>query len=275
MNNTWLGRFFNQIFAFLTNRKFIYNLIAIAIFLCIVLFGVLQWLKIYTHHGQKIEMPNYLDSNVTEAKHDAEKRTFQMIVNDSVHIVGKPGGLIQNQEPKGGSKVKENRKVYVTITKYKADLIDIASVLPLYGQDYESKKNQLQQKAIASEIKEFKYDPYTTGTILEVWHNDKVIIDRQLNPKSYPIERGSKLKFVVSSPEGGSHVIPPLVGRRVAEARWTVEGFKLRIGNITYANDLGVDDIGEAIIVSQSPEADGVSSLTTGGAIDIVVKAPN
>jgi beta-lactam-binding protein with PASTA domain len=264
----------NQIFKFLTNKKFILNLIGIFAFLMLVIFLVLQWLKIYTHHGQKLEMPNYINSHIKEADSDAQKRSFQMIVNDSVHIVGKPGGIIQNQEPKGGSKVKENRKIYVTVTKYKADIIDIASIFPLYGQDYESKRSQLQQKSIATEIKEWAYDPYTTGTIMEVWHDDQKIIDRSLNPKNYKLERGSKLFFVVSTPEGGAHIIPDLRGMTVNEARFIAETNKLTIGDIAYSNNDVVNSIDDAIIISQYPESDGISTLTTGGAITITIKAP-
>lgn len=274
MVKNWLNYFFNQIILFLTNKKFLLNLLGIIIFLLFILFAVLQWLRIYTHHGQKLEMQDYVGSHITEAQKDADKRSFKMIVNDSVHIVGKPGGIIQNQNPPGGSFVKENRKVYVTTTKYNADMIDIASVFPLYGQDYESKKNQLQQKAIASEIKEFRYDPLTTGTILEVWHNDQVIIDSRLDPKSYTLERGSKLQFVISSPEGGSHIIPPLVGRRLGEARWTVEAIKLKIGSIKTSDDSYIEDIENAIIISQYPNADGITTLNTGDAIDVVIKSP-
>ncbi len=264
---------FRQTIDFLTNKRFILNLLGILLFLFLVIFGVMQWLKIYTNHGQKLELPDYIGSHISDANRDADRKSFEIIVNDSVHIVGQPGGIIHHQNPPGGSKVKEGRKIYTTITKYNADKVDIASTFPLYGQDYEAKKNQLQQKAIASEIKEFKYDPLTTGTILEVWHNGRPIITRDRDLKSYEMERGDKLAFVVSTPEGGSFVIPNLVGQTVKRARWAVENSKFRIGNITYANDLGVDDPENAVIVSQSPAYDGVTLMTSGESIDIVIKA--
>lgn len=265
--------FFTQIFDFLTNKKFILNVLGMLLFLIVFIFITMQWLKFYTNHGQKLVMPDYVNVHIDDAKSDANNKSFVMIVNDSVHIVGKPGGIIQNQNPKGGAEVKENRKIYVTTTKYKADVVDISSVFPLYGQDYESKKNQLQQKAIASKIREFKYDALTTGSILEVWDGDQLIISQSRNPDSYTLERGSKLEFVISSPEGASFRIPNLVGESVKSATWIAETSKFRIGNITYANDLGVDDMSKAIVVSQYPEYDGVSLLTAGESIDIVVKA--
>ncbi len=268
------SNFVTQISQLLTNRAFIYNLLGILLFVVVVVFGVLQWLKLYTNHGQKLEMQSYIDQHISEAQEDAESRSFVMIVNDSVHIVGKPGGLIQNQNPKGGSRVKEGRKIYVTTTKYSPDVIELKEpILPMYGKDYESLRKQLQQKAIATEIKEFKYDPITTGTILEVWHNDEKISSSNLKLDSYKIERGSKLSFVVSSPEGGSFDIPNVIGLTYARAKWAIENSKFSIGEVTYANDLGIDDDEKAIIVEQDPVADG-SKLEAGKAINLVIKAP-
>ena len=72
------------------------------------------WLRIYTNHGQKLELPDYRNMSVEEARIDAQKKSFELIVNDSLFRVGTPGGIILNQNPEAGSKVKENRKVYFT-----------------------------------------------------------------------------------------------------------------------------------------------------------------
>ena len=267
--------FFSQISQLLTNKAFILNILGILLFITVVIFGILQWLKHYTNHGQKLEMPNYINQHISEAQEDADDRSFVMIVNDSVHIVGKPGGIIQNQNPKGGSLVKEDRKVYVTTTKYSPDVIVLSKpLLPMYGKDYESIRNQLQQKAIASRITEYKYDPITTGTILEVWHNNKKISSSSLTLDSYKIERGSMLSFVVSTSDGGTFTIPNVVGLSYSKAEWTIQNSKFKIGNVTYANkDLGVGDLQSAIIVEQNPRADG-SQLESGQKIDLIVKAP-
>lgn len=256
----------------MTNRRFILNLLGILAFLLFVIFATISWLRIYTHHGEKIEVPSYVDTHISDARHDAERKSFQLIVNDSVHIVGEPGGIIQNQNPKGGAEVKKNRKIYVMTTKYQADQVDLASVYPLWGQDYDTKLKQLQQLAIACEIKEYRYD-LTNGTILEIWHNGKKIIDRQMNPESYKIDRGSKLQMVVSSPQGGAHIVPNLVGKTVSESRFVLQTERLTLGAITYANDLGVDNEDAAIIVSQTPPADGTTTLPTGTPVNVTVKS--
>ncbi len=266
---------FTQISQLLTNRAFILNILGIILFVSLVVFGILQWLKHYTNHGQKLEMPSYIDQHISDARDDADDRSFKMIVNDSVHIVGKPGGIIQNQNPKGGSLVKEDRKVYVTTTKYSADVIVLSKpLLPMYGKDYESIRNQLMQKAIASEIRDFVYDPLAPGTILEVWHNNKKISSSNLTLDSYKIERGSRLSFVVSTSDGGTFTIPNVVGLTYSQAEWAIQNSKFKIGQVTPVDsDLEEGDLQSAIIVDQNPKADG-TQLEGGQTIDLTVKSP-
>jgi len=89
-----------NIIDFLGNKKFLKQLLYLFAFVIFLIVAAIQWLKYYTHHGQKLEMPNYIGINHVEAKKDAEKKSFVLIVEDSLHIVGKPGGEIIDQNPK-------------------------------------------------------------------------------------------------------------------------------------------------------------------------------
>ncbi len=261
--------FFNEIIQFLTNKQFIKNILGMIAVCIVMLLLVMLWLRFYTNHGQKLEVPQYIDQDISSAQKDAKKKSFELIVNDSVHIVGKAGGIIQNQNPPYGSQVKEGRKIYVDITKYQADIIELADALPLYGQDYELKKAELARKTIYSEIKEFRYDGLSSNTILEVWKGAELLIDVQKDLNTLRLPKGTTLSFVVSTQEGGSHEIPALVGNSVKTARWIVERNRLRIGTITWQGEIGEED--EAEVVSQSPVYDGISSLSTGSSVDIVI----
>jgi len=65
-----------------------------ALVLALVIIGTLFWLKSYTNHGQKIELPDYIGINFATAKEDAEDKTFKLVVKDSIHKVGVKGGEI-------------------------------------------------------------------------------------------------------------------------------------------------------------------------------------
>jgi len=271
MSHGKLHYFFNEIFSFLTNKQFILNLIGIALFIVVVLFGVFSWLRYYTHHGQKLELPNYVDQPAIASIEDAAARTFEIIVNDSVFIVGKPGGIIRNQNPPGGALVKEKRKVYVTITKYTPDKVSLGD-MRFFGEEYGQIQSQLSSKSIFSKIRDYKFDPLTQNAILEVWHNGHLVIDRRLNPENLEIDKGDTLEFVVSSSEGGSSEVPNLVNQSVEAAKFSLSARGLKL-EIRYANDLGIDDDNRAVIVSQDPIVG--TTLPRGSAVVVTVKAPN
>ena len=85
--------------AYLRTKDFRYTLIAVLLFLGIFFLCVFLWLKIYTHHGQELELPDYVGFQYEDAQKDARRNKFRMSVLDSIHILGKPGGLILKQDP--------------------------------------------------------------------------------------------------------------------------------------------------------------------------------
>lgn len=265
---------FGQILDFLTSRTFIINLLLIFLFLFIVIFGIFQWLKIYTNHGQRLELPDYIETNYEEAINDARDKSFELIVNDSTHIVGKPGGIILNQNPKGGSFVKEKRKIYVTISKYQPDLIALEDLPRLYGENFEMKAAELRSRQLKSRIIGTKYDPIGNFTILEVWHNGEKVIDNAGRKKGVMIEKGSYIDMIISNPEGGSHVIPQLVGKTLDAAHLLVQVLKLRIGDVIENGEIAPENMGRAIITEQYPPHDGISTLATGERINVTVVPP-
>lgn len=258
----------NEIRRFLTNKRFILNLFGIILFIGIVLFGVFSWLRYYTHHGQKKSLPDYVSQNLDISIEDAQARSFQIIVNDSVHIVGKPGGIIQNQNPIGGSLVKENRKIYVTITKSKADKIDLSD-MSFYGENFDQIEAQLKRKSIKSNVKSTRFDGLSQNSVIEVWHDGQMVINRKKSAKGLIVDKGATLEFIISSSEGGVEDVPQITNRSVETAQWMLKnrGLKLRITNQSDLKD-GSDD--SAIIAEQEPAAG--SSLPRGSTISVTIK---
>ncbi|MFT4568047.1 MAG: beta-lactam-binding protein with PASTA domain [Saprospiraceae bacterium] len=258
-----------EIKLFLTNKRFLLNLLGILVFLMIVIWGVLTWLKIYTNHGQQLMLTDYVDMHISEATEDAKKNSFEIIVNDSVHIVGKKGGIIQTQNPQGGALVKEKRKIYVRITKYIADLVDISDIA-LYGQNFTMKKAALERKGIKTNVVGRKFERLAPNIILEVSQDGQTLISQSKKPKNpIIVEKGSTLDFIITTSEGGTTPIPNLIGNPINRAGFLAPDF-----NIQIMNREDVIDESNAIIESQSPEYDGLSSLPHGGTIKVRVKPP-
>ena len=110
--------------AYLKSKDFKYTAVAILLFLAIFMLFTFLWLKMYTHHGQELELPDYTGYQYEDAVRDARKKKFRMSVLDSIHVLGKPGGEILKQNPEPRSLVKQKRMIYVTITKRSPDRMD-------------------------------------------------------------------------------------------------------------------------------------------------------
>lgn len=74
-----------------------------------------SYLPELTNHGQEIEAPNLENKSLVEARAILDERKLTFVVTDTIFSAKhKPLNII-NQHPEGGSKVKEGRKIYLTI----------------------------------------------------------------------------------------------------------------------------------------------------------------
>ena len=256
-------------FKFLISKPFLKQLLYVLVFLFAVLMLVLLWLRFYTNHGQKLELPDYVNQRIEDAKEDADSKTFKIIITDSIHKVGKPGGLIIDQNPAPGSMVKEQRPIYVNVTKYSPDQIKVSDLPVLYGSNYNQKQTELKYMDITASIKSERYDPGEPNHILEVWHNGKMIIGQRIVKKNVLIDKGGKLEFVISKREGGKDLIPDLVCQEfiAAEAKCLLS--KFQIGSVREQGE--ITDRSTAFVISQSPRFDGSSTIRHNSEISVTI----
>lgn len=237
----------------LTFRK---TILAIVVFLGICLLASFIWLKVYTHHGEELVMPDYTGYQYEDALADALDRKFRMSIQDSLHILGRPGGIILKQNPVPKSLVKSNRMIYVTITKRGKDKILSARLPEMYGKNYERKKQELADHfQIKSRIVDTKYDPGDPGQVLSVSYKGEVITSAKGRNNEIQIEKGDYLEFVISAKSGGDVEVPNLMCKTLEEAEFLLENLNLKMGSVQEAGE--IIDRANAFIVSQEPAASG------------------
>ena len=101
---------------FLKSKTFLVNLgLAIAA-LILLSFLALQWLKKSTHHGEFVEVPDLAKLSVLEMRQVIADANLRYEVLDSANYNPEyPSFSIIEQNPPAGNKVKQNRKIYVTV----------------------------------------------------------------------------------------------------------------------------------------------------------------
>jgi len=238
--------------------------------LLIVLGGVLLWLKIYTNHGQQKTMDDYIGQHFEEASRDAKKQSFQMIIKDSIHKVNQPGGLIIAQNPGSGSKVKENRKIYVDVTKYEADEIDLSELSGMYGGDYNTLKAQLAYRDINTKIRGYQFDPGEPDYVLQTWYKGRVIEGESGQKSNVKIKRGDTLEFILTKIDGGSIQIPDLVCMPYGQLGFLLSNYNLKIGSIEQSG--AITDNKRATVIAQEPAFEEGKTIPMGSLLKITLQ---
>ena len=237
---------------YIRSKDFRHNAIAILLFFGIFILLVFLWLKIYTHHGQELELPDYTGYQYEDAERDARKKQFRMSVLDSIHVLGKPGGEILKQNPAPRSLVKQRRMIYVTITKRSPDKIMSSRLPEMYGKNFDRKKKELAEHfEIKSKVVDTRFDPGEAGQILEVRYKGKVIMDNRGRKNDVAIEKGDVLDFVISEKSGGIVAVPNLICKTYEEAQFLLENLGLVVGEITEKGN--IDNMASAYIIDQEP----------------------
>ena len=256
---------------YLRSKDFRYTIVAIIVFFGICLLVAFLWLKFYTHHGQSLEMPDYTGYHFEDAVKDARKKQLRMSVQDSIHILGKLGGEIIKQNPAPGSKVKEKRMIYVTITKRSPDKIMSGRLPEMYGKNFTRKKRELEEHfEIKSRIIDTRYDPGDPEQVLEVRYKGQTIMDARGRNNNVPVDKGDYLEFIVSSKSGAKVQVPELVCKTYEEAQFLLENLGLRIGNMEFKGDH--ESLSETFIISQDPQSD-TTIVEMGSAINVTLSA--
>ncbi len=101
---------------FLTSKTFLIQLGLALAATAVLVFFTMQWLKGTTHHGEFVQVPDLARKSVTEMREELSGMELRYEVVDSANFDPQyPRFSVIEQNPPAGSKVKKNRKIYVTV----------------------------------------------------------------------------------------------------------------------------------------------------------------
>lgn len=157
---------------FIFSKAFVKQLILAGIVLLLLVFLILYWLKITTNHDTQIEVPNLAKLSLDEALKKLDENDLRLEVLDSANFNPEyPKYSVIEQIPAAGNKVKENRKIYITLNPSGYRSVEIP---PLAGRT----KRQVEPtlRALGFEIGKITYKPdMAKDRVLELRHKGKSI----------------------------------------------------------------------------------------------------
>ncbi|SDE87121.1 PASTA domain-containing protein [Pricia antarctica] len=103
-------------FNFLKSKVFLIQLGLALLVLILVIFLALRWLNSTTNHNEFVEVPDFGKMSVPDMRKAVEEAHLRFEVLDSANFnPDYPRFSIIEQNPPAGNKVKENRKIYLTV----------------------------------------------------------------------------------------------------------------------------------------------------------------
>lgn len=213
---------------FLSSMFFLKNFAAMLATIVFFIFLMFWWMKCYTSHGESLQVHDYIGMDLDDAVRKATDRSFQIVLSDSIFIVDKEANIVLDQNPKPLSRVKKNRRIYLTITKNTADLVTLPDLIGNY--DYAQYTKKLKMMGVKFRIKERIFDnQYEENTIMHFFYDDKKITDKDLKD-GVKVPKGSTMEFVITEQGGGYVDIPNLVCKKYSAAEFLIGGMQLNLG---------------------------------------------
>ena len=105
------------------------NLLAMLLLVAGVCFAVKYGLDFYTHHGEKVTVPNVIHKSYADAEHILEGLGLDVQIGDTGYVKTLPPDCILEQSVKPGSIVKSGRIIYLVINASSTPTIAIPDVI--------------------------------------------------------------------------------------------------------------------------------------------------
>ncbi|MDT8392504.1 MAG: PASTA domain-containing protein [Bacteroidales bacterium] len=247
-------------FGFLLKKKFYLHLGLSVILTIILFFIVLQFIKIYTSHGDTYVLPDFTGKSLADIEAENFDQLYDFIVIDSIFDNTNPKGSIVIQNPPAGSVVKEYRKVYVTLVAYSIEKVEMPDLIDL---SLRQAVNSLRSKGLR--VNQLHYvEDFAGNAVLEQQFNDEVIEAGTI------IDKGSAIDLIVGL--GQDHYVPApfLIGLNFREAADAINKASFNLGSVYYLDE---EERLHSRVYQQEPDWDFHKEHFKGSKINISLRS--
>ncbi len=105
-----------SIIKFLSSKAFLKQIVLAIVAIFVLTFILMKWLNISTNHGEFETVPNLTGKSISVAEMELKNNKLVMQIQDSANYnPDYPKFSVIEQDPSAGTKVKEDRKIYITL----------------------------------------------------------------------------------------------------------------------------------------------------------------
>ncbi|MGM0612015.1 MAG: PASTA domain-containing protein [Bacteroidota bacterium] len=231
-----------------------------ALITVLLVFGTMQYLKMYTRHDKTIETPDFRGLQMSELDQYTSGDYFEFEVIDSVYDSDEEKGSIIEQDPKPKSHIKKGRTVYLSIVAFHPKKIKMPDLTSL---SIRGAKRTLENYGLKIASLEYIPNPYKNAVLRQEY------LGKKIKPGE-KIEKGSAITLVLGRGKKSEKVkVPFLIGLKKNEAIDKIYSNSLNVGEENYYNPADTSDVR---VYKQSPKPLKNKKVKMGAPIDLVYR---
>jgi eukaryotic-like serine/threonine-protein kinase len=247
---------------FLISKVFFKNLLLAAGIAVVLFLAVWRGLAIYTQHGKHLNLPDFTGIALDDIEKYRIGRDFQFVVLDSIYSEYLPKGSVVLQDPPPNSRVKKNRKIYLTTVALLPEQVRMPDLVDLTFRQALS-----TLETFGLRIGKLQYIPdIAKNAVLQQLYEGEVIEPGIL------ILKGSNIDLILGQGIGSeSASVPFLLGLTQEEAHELIVANFLNVGaNIIEAEiETGAKPDSTIRVYKQNPPWSEDAFLRLGQSVDL------
>lgn len=218
-------------------------------------------LNVFTKHNQELIVPDLANMTLAEAQEVATQAKMRVEVTDSAFVKRMKRGAVYRQNPVPGSKVKQGRRISLTINAVNAKQITMPD---LAGYSTRQAKAELLSRGLVLGRLIYEQD-MATNNVLRQLYKGKVI------EPGTQIESESVIDLVVGlNSTDNVTFVPYLAGLRNLSAVEAVHDHSLNVGTLRFDETVkDYEDSLNAVVYMQVPEACDTISVGMGENVNL------
>ncbi len=246
---------------FLFSKSFVINLLISFAFAGFVIWGIFKFIDNYTLHNQTISVPSLEGLTLEETESILTEKKLRFSVLDSIYIAEADKGVVLEQNPVADDLVKENRTIYITVSKIVPPKVSMPSIAGEMSLRLAIAK--LESYGLKTKV---KYVPGYANSVIKQEVNGKEV---KPNEK---LKKGSTITLTVGSGTSDEKVMVPfLKGLTKEEAENKLMEVSLNIGFSEYENCKceTLKDTLSAKVYRQNPIRSQDVAINMGSSVDL------
>jgi beta-lactam-binding protein with PASTA domain len=187
----------------------------------VLLWLSLRFLDIYTHHGQSIVVPDFKGLHQNELDEYAKDNNLKYVIIDSIFDFSLEKGAVVMQDPAAGTKVKRNRKVYLTVVAQKPEQVPVPDLV-----DLTLRQATAMLESYGLKVGKLQYVPdIAKNAVLKQKYEGHII------EEGARIDKGSKIDLVLGQGTKNEKTeVPEIIGMKQSAAIRLLKANSLNVG---------------------------------------------